>query len=139
VPPFGIKAKGPKIIQLVASGSKPQRSDHPRIEEYTRSDELWSLFEECWDTDPTIRPSAEQVVQRLGPVLRELAKKNDNTEQRPVQPSYTKGPASAELGRADMPVKSGDQSTAPVSVPGQISLGKAEQRVVRAKTPPPPE
>jgi len=84
VAPFGAKTKGPKIIQMVISGQRPKRVDHPMIEEYSCKDELWALLEECWRNTPEERPSADSLVQRLKPMLiQEFAKKNQNTEQRP--------------------------------------------------------
>jgi hypothetical protein len=135
VPPFGVKTKGPKIIQLVAGGIKPQRSDHPMIEQYSCREELWSLFEECWDTDPVGRPSADDVVKRLKPMLHELAKKSETTEQRPRPQPSPKGPVLEELGRADVPVKSGHAPPASTSVPEQSELGKATKPVVKGEAP----
>ncbi|KAG9077340.1 hypothetical protein FRC06_008972, partial [Ceratobasidium sp. 370] len=85
VPPFGAKTKGPKIIQMVTSGQRPKRADHPMIEQYSCKDELWSLLEECWK--PEGRPSADVVVQRLKPMMiQELGRKSEATEQRPPPP-----------------------------------------------------
>ncbi|KAG9092747.1 hypothetical protein FS749_015472 [Ceratobasidium sp. UAMH 11750] len=75
IPPFGKKTKGPKIIQLIASGQRPKRADYPKIEEYPCRDDIWNLFEECWNADPTWRPSAEQVAGYLKSMLSQIVKK----------------------------------------------------------------
>ncbi|KAG9080137.1 hypothetical protein FRC06_007040, partial [Ceratobasidium sp. 370] len=69
VPPFGAKTKGPRIIQMIASGRRPNRADHAAIEQYACKEELWALLEECWSDTPDARPSAEAVVQRLRPLI----------------------------------------------------------------------
>ncbi|QRV82292.1 fibroblast growth factor receptor 2 [Ceratobasidium sp. AG-Ba] len=85
VPPFGEKTKGPKIIQKVATGQKPDRSEHPKLELYASRDELWSILEQCWNPNPNNRPTADQVVQWLKPLL-QLGKASQATEQRPPPP-----------------------------------------------------
>ncbi|KAG9079219.1 hypothetical protein FRC06_007881, partial [Ceratobasidium sp. 370] len=75
IPPFGNKTKGPQIIQLIASGQRPKRADYPKIEEYACRDDIWNLFEECWNADPTWRPSAEQVAGYLKSMLSQIVKK----------------------------------------------------------------
>ncbi|KAG8771372.1 hypothetical protein FRC12_003653 [Ceratobasidium sp. 428] len=69
VPAFGEKTKGPKIISLLTLEKRPNRVDHPKLEGYPHADQLWNLFEECWDQDATARPTADVVVQRLKPML----------------------------------------------------------------------
>ncbi|KAG9088100.1 hypothetical protein FS749_002415 [Ceratobasidium sp. UAMH 11750] len=100
VPPFGAKTKGPRIIQMVAMGQKPKRADHPSIEQYACKEELWALLEECWNDTPDARPSADAVTQRLKPMLRQLGKKTEGTEQRDPPPTG-KGPVSSEYGKSD--------------------------------------
>ncbi|KAG8737399.1 hypothetical protein FRC10_008254 [Ceratobasidium sp. 414] len=88
VTPFGAKTKGPKIIQMVISDQRPKRADHPMIEQYSCRDELWSLLEECWSNMPEKRPSADDLVRRLKPMLiQELGKRSEAAEQRPPPPS----------------------------------------------------
>jgi len=102
VPPFGAKTKGPRIIQKVASGQKPNRVDHPEIEQYACKEELWALLEECWGDAPDARPSADVVVQRLGPMMQQLGRKKEGAEQRPPPPPPPgKGPALSEFGKPD--------------------------------------
>ncbi|KAG8707877.1 hypothetical protein FRC08_000243 [Ceratobasidium sp. 394] len=100
VPPFGVKTKGPRIIQMVAMGQKPQQADHPAIEQYACKEELWALLEECWNDAPDARPSADAVTQRLKPMLQQLGKKTEGTEQRDPPPTG-KGPVSSEYGKSD--------------------------------------
>lgn len=100
VPPFGEKSKGPRIIQKVALGEKPDRLEHPKLEEYACRDEIWSLLRDCWKTDPGLRPTADVVVQRIKPLLHQLGNKNNATEQRPPPPA-PRGPTAAEDGKAN--------------------------------------
>ncbi|KAG8779581.1 hypothetical protein FRC12_024064 [Ceratobasidium sp. 428] len=102
IPPFGIKTRGPKIIQLVASGQTPKRGDHPKIEEYPHSNELWALFEQCWNPKPQERPSADTLTQHLKPMIQQLGKKSDPAVQH-TQPSG-KGPAPVESAPAMKPI-----------------------------------
>ncbi|CEL60554.1 hypothetical protein RSOLAG1IB_09736 [Rhizoctonia solani AG-1 IB] len=64
-PPFGQSTRGTKAIQLITSGKRPDRKDHPKMEEYERQNEIWELLEDCWKRVPQDRPSAEKVVDRL--------------------------------------------------------------------------
>ncbi|KAG8724957.1 hypothetical protein FRC09_011546 [Ceratobasidium sp. 395] len=81
IPPFGEKAKASKIIQLVSTGSRPKRADYPKIEQYACRDDIWNLFEECWNTDPIERPSAEQIAGYLKSMLSQIIKKPKATSQ----------------------------------------------------------
>ncbi|CAE6418215.1 unnamed protein product [Rhizoctonia solani] len=74
-PPFGAKTRGTKIIQMIGTDKRPERSNHPKIEEYDHSDEIWQLFEDCWKKQPGDRPSAGEVVRRLKPFVQELFRK----------------------------------------------------------------
>ncbi|KAG8722898.1 hypothetical protein FRC09_005501 [Ceratobasidium sp. 395] len=98
VPPFGTKTRGPKIIQLVAAGRKPERGDHPKIEQYPHSNELWELFEKCWSPTPQERPPADILVQRLKPMLQQFGGKSKPVVQNP--PPSGKGPTPTEYGPA---------------------------------------
>ncbi|KAF8594877.1 kinase-like protein [Ceratobasidium sp. AG-I] len=62
--PWG-NCKAPTVIRMVGSGEQPRRSDHPKIEEYSCSDDIWELFEECWRRIPEKRPTAMEVVRRV--------------------------------------------------------------------------
>ncbi|KAG9095937.1 hypothetical protein FRC06_009231 [Ceratobasidium sp. 370] len=106
VPPFGAKTKGPRIIQMVASGRRPNRADHAAIERYACKEELWALLEECWSDTPDARPSADVVVRRLKPMLQQLGKKSESTEQRDPPPTG-KAPGASEYGKPDPPVVQG--------------------------------
>ncbi|CUA71756.1 RGS domain-containing serine/threonine-protein kinase A [Rhizoctonia solani] len=75
-PPFGAKTRGTKIIQMIGTNRRPERANHPKIEEYEHSDEIWQLFEDCWKKQPEDRPSAREIVTRL----RELEKLLATTE-----------------------------------------------------------
>ncbi|CAE6533310.1 unnamed protein product [Rhizoctonia solani] len=95
-PPFGAKTRGTKIIKWIASYQRPQRANHPKIEQYEHKDEIWQLFEDCWTKHPEDRPSAREVVQRFGPLLRFHQRYNSNIQKPPESP-YQK----LEYGRRD--------------------------------------
>ncbi|CAE6495320.1 unnamed protein product [Rhizoctonia solani] len=64
-PPFGSKTRGTRIIRMIGTGKRPQRSDHAKIEEYPHANEIWQLFEDCWNNEPDDRPGATKLVQSL--------------------------------------------------------------------------
>ncbi|CAE6473062.1 unnamed protein product [Rhizoctonia solani] len=72
-PPFGAKTRGTKIIQMIGTNRRPDRANHPKIEEYEHSDEIWQLFEDCWKRRPEDRPSAREIVTRLRELEKQLA------------------------------------------------------------------
>lgn len=55
--------EGVKVAVVVTSGERPRRENH--ADASGRLDALWLLFEEMWDQDPEMRPSAEEVRQVL--------------------------------------------------------------------------
>ncbi|KAJ1301876.1 hypothetical protein OPQ81_000716 [Rhizoctonia solani] len=155
-PPFGAKTRGTKIIQMIGTNRRPERANHPKLEEYEHSDEIWQLFEDCWKRRPEDRPSAREVVRRLRPFVRELGKKNDPNVQKPPTPTYPRTedgrsdptvqqgtappPEQPELGKATKPVAQGQP---PLSTGGTAGAGnqegRATQPVVPGSTPPPPD
>jgi hypothetical protein len=123
------------IIQRIAMGKKPIRADHPKIEEYARSDEIWSIFEKCWDMDPAARPSADSVAQRLKLMIQELGKKAQGADQK--TDTQGKGPTSSDYGRRDPAIQPGKPLQA--SVPGQNVLGERNNGNAQAPPPLPPK
>ncbi|KAG9122484.1 hypothetical protein FRC07_001106 [Ceratobasidium sp. 392] len=104
VPPFGEKAKGPRIITMIASGQRPKRIDHPKLEHYPCSDDLWSLIEECWKPAPLERPSAGDLVVRLKPLLQQFGRASKPAVRVPTPPPpLAQGPAQAQLGKSNQP------------------------------------
>ncbi|CAE6470447.1 unnamed protein product [Rhizoctonia solani] len=154
-PPFGQKTRGTKIIQMIGTNKRPERANHPKIEEYEHSDEIWRLFEDCWKRPPEERPSAREVVQRFKLFVREFGKKSDTTVEKPPPPSYPRTeygrsdpsvrqgvppPEQHELGRPNPPVA---QGTPPLpsgtgGAGGGAEDGRATKPVVPGSTPPPP-
>ncbi|KAH7320503.1 kinase-like domain-containing protein [Rhizoctonia solani] len=126
-PPFGAKTRGTKIIQMIGTEKRPERSNHPKIEEYDHSDEIWQLFEDCWKKQPGDRPSARDVVQRLKPLVQQLGKKSDPNVQKPPTPTYPR----TEYGRVDPSVQQ------PIPPPERHELGKSTKPVAQG-TPPQP-
>ncbi|QRV82260.1 Serine/threonine-protein kinase [Ceratobasidium sp. AG-Ba] len=125
IPPFGEMTKGPQLVTLLAQRKRPQRSDHPKIEQYNDADELWNLFTECWEEDPVARPTADNVVRRVALILRELGQRRKVVERGKESTS----PLENQAGRSDPRTQSG-QPLAPV--PGQTQLGKPNYPVVVA-------
>ncbi|KAG8690388.1 hypothetical protein FRC11_011966, partial [Ceratobasidium sp. 423] len=141
-PPFGAKTRGTRIIQLIGDNKRPERTNHPKLDEYEHSDEIWRLFEECWRKQPEERPSAREVVRRIRPLVREFGKKNDPNVQKPPEPTYPRtedGLEQNELGKATQPVVQGkppSSGTGGTSGEGNQD-GKASQSVVPAPDPDP--
>ncbi|KAG9123133.1 hypothetical protein FRC07_000195 [Ceratobasidium sp. 392] len=98
IPPFGEKSKGPKIIALLTLSKRPNRLDHPKLEEYVCADALWSLFEDCWNQDTTARPSANDIVQRLKPMFRDLLR----IHPEPITAKHDKNMVSHKMSTAEM-------------------------------------
>ncbi|GAB1527891.1 hypothetical protein RhiTH_011079 [Rhizoctonia solani] len=124
-PPFGQKTRGTKIIQMIGTNKRPERTNHTKIEEYENSDEIWQLFEDCWKRQPEERPSAQEVVQRFTPLVREFGKKSDTTVQKPPPPPHPR----TEYGRSNPSVKQ------VVPPPEQHQLGKPNQPTVQGQYP----
>ncbi|KAG8724828.1 hypothetical protein FRC09_013528 [Ceratobasidium sp. 395] len=136
VPAFGEKTKGPKIIQMITLGKQPNRADHPKLEEYTCADDLWSLFEECWEHDAAARPTADKVVLRLRQTLQVLGTEIRGGEhvQDLVQEPYQTSPRFPETARQDRLVAGRSQSL-PVPPAGQGDLDKAVHPAEQTKSP----
>ncbi|EUC54263.1 tyrosine kinase catalytic domain protein [Rhizoctonia solani AG-3 Rhs1AP] len=123
-PPFGAKTRGTKIIQMIGASKRPERANHPKIEEYEHSDEIWQLFEDCWKKQPEDRPSAREVVERFRPCLKELGKKSDTTVQKPPPPTHPR----TDYGRSDPPVQQGTKPQ-----PEHNQLGKPTAPIAEGK------
>jgi serine/threonine protein kinase len=78
--PFFDLAEAAAALRIV-NGNLPQKL--PSI-----SDDVWSLMEECWGTEPGKRPTAEQIVARLSAPPINAAPTNAAPDW---QPSYTGG------------------------------------------------
>ncbi|KAG9095936.1 hypothetical protein FRC06_009230 [Ceratobasidium sp. 370] len=132
VPAFGERTKGPRIITLLTALQRPKRADHPKIEEYSNPDELWDIFEKCWDQDPAARPSADALVTRLRPlVVQEFGKKTQGGTQAPEPQPYGRGPTVAVAGRRDPSVQAGSSPAAPA--PEQIELGRRTDSIAQGE------
>src|ERR1700683_4423239 len=59
--------KGPDSVVLlsVLQGRRPVRPSHDLSTSRGLGDEVWNIVVTCWAQDPTKRPTAEQVVERL--------------------------------------------------------------------------
>ncbi|KAG8785578.1 hypothetical protein FRC12_017420 [Ceratobasidium sp. 428] len=135
VPAFGEKSKGPKIIGLLTVKKRPDRADHPKLEEYGCAEDLWELFGECWAQDAVARPSADAIVQRLKPMLQVFGPKTQGGEQAKEPqgpyapaPQAGKAPEKYELGKAD-------PKTVQVPPPKANQAGKREPPVVPGQPP----
>ncbi|KAG9103138.1 hypothetical protein FRC07_010079 [Ceratobasidium sp. 392] len=106
-PAFGEKAKGPKIVSLLTLGKRPNREDHPKLEEYPCANELWDLFEKCWAQEASARPSADDIITTLKPLLKVLGKPNQPVVQGQSQPQ------GSQLGKSNQPVVPAPPPTGP--------------------------
>ncbi|CAE6450393.1 unnamed protein product [Rhizoctonia solani] len=124
-PPFGAKTRGTRIIQMIGANKRPERANHPKIETYDNSDEIWQLFEDCWEKQPEDRPSASEVVRRVRPFV-QLGKRNHAIDQKPPPTQ----PRTTEYGRSYPAVKEGTRP-----LPGHGHLWKATQPVSIGQPP----
>ncbi|KZT07373.1 kinase-like protein [Laetiporus sulphureus 93-53] len=53
------------VIWKVTKGIRPQRPNDEESTERGVSDAIWVLMEECWEQDRNLRPSADEVINRL--------------------------------------------------------------------------
>ncbi|KAG6916553.1 hypothetical protein DXG01_006379 [Tephrocybe rancida] len=54
------------VALQIMSGARPARPSNPSPWRYWGLNEnIWSLMQQCWATDPTVRPEMEEVVGRL--------------------------------------------------------------------------
>ena len=58
--PFHLIRQDGRVVIEVHKGVRPARVDHPSEQ---ISDECWSFLEECWNHDPTKRPTMATVLQ----------------------------------------------------------------------------
>ena len=59
---------GPFIMLRILRGPP----DRPSAEDtcFRLTDEWWSIFSECWHTEPSMRPTMSQVAKRIGQIVR---------------------------------------------------------------------
>ena len=50
----------PVVIASIMNGKRPERPNHASF-----TDDLWELTQQCWETAPSDRPNAEQVLEVL--------------------------------------------------------------------------
>ncbi|KDQ15851.1 hypothetical protein BOTBODRAFT_107971, partial [Botryobasidium botryosum FD-172 SS1] len=63
--PFCFAAHDGAVLMAVARGILPERPLGNDIVARGLNDAMWDLMTQCWDIDPTKRPSAENIVARL--------------------------------------------------------------------------
>ena len=126
-PPFGRKTKSTKVIQMIAANKRPTRAEHPKIENYECREEIWQLFEECWQTQPQDRPTASEVSQRLKRMIQQIGKASNPVVVVPPPPEPGRGPTQVEYGRRNPSVQVGSPPPNPVP---QHDLGKSTPTVV---------
>jgi Ser/Thr protein kinase RdoA (MazF antagonist) len=53
-------------MHCVLKNQKPIRSQYPDLERYAlRPNEIWSLLEKCWATEPKERPTIDEAIKEL--------------------------------------------------------------------------
>ncbi|EIN12425.1 kinase-like protein, partial [Punctularia strigosozonata HHB-11173 SS5] len=78
--PFPETRNKARVLWLVLQGVKPGSDVRDNPERFGISAQLWSLMEECWDADPSQRPTAEDLVESLRGVTRSPPKVGDVEE-----------------------------------------------------------
>ena len=53
------------MMAVTFEGRRPPRPSHNLANVRGLKDPIWSIIEECWDSDPKLRPSSDRIVQRL--------------------------------------------------------------------------
>lgn len=54
-----------QLVVLLGRNKRPERPDTAISRGRKLTNELWGLIERCWSTDPTARPTADQVLASL--------------------------------------------------------------------------
>ncbi|KAK7031184.1 hypothetical protein VNI00_013600 [Paramarasmius palmivorus] len=60
LPPFHELKRDPAIVVAVLHGKRPSKPENNRF-----PDDWWSLVNSCWEADRDMRPTAEDILQRL--------------------------------------------------------------------------
>jgi hypothetical protein len=73
--PFADIRIGWAIAAKVIRGERPFRPSDCKPWGYNckslgLDDEMWALVEDCWNTNPDLRPTAREIVQRLRPLVK---------------------------------------------------------------------
>jgi serine/threonine protein kinase len=51
-----------RVIANVVHGVRPSRSSNKQLR---ISDNMWEIIQDCWVADPTVRPTAVEILQRI--------------------------------------------------------------------------
>ncbi|KAG8942533.1 hypothetical protein FRC04_003604 [Tulasnella sp. 424] len=60
--PYAKITSDPKVIMAIMDGSLPSPEDYSEL---PVTDPLWDIMKECWNKDPTKRPTMVDVLERL--------------------------------------------------------------------------
>ncbi|KAF9257440.1 kinase-like protein [Marasmius fiardii PR-910] len=63
--PFSKIRHPPEVIMRVTRGQRPPQPEEARVIERGLDDDMWKLLTECWDHNPSARPTIEEVLERL--------------------------------------------------------------------------
>ncbi|KAG6916552.1 hypothetical protein DXG01_006378 [Tephrocybe rancida] len=64
--PFSHIPSDTAVALQIMSGARPARPANPSPwRHWGLNENIWSLIQQCWDTNPTVRPGMEEVVARL--------------------------------------------------------------------------
>lgn len=53
------------MMAVTQEGRRPSRPEHDLADVRGLDVPIWNIIEECWDSDPKLRPSSNRIVQRL--------------------------------------------------------------------------
>jgi len=63
--PFATVKRTPEVLIRMQSGERPRRPTNPDVIDNGLDDNMWELLQHCWDKDPALRPSIQEVLQVL--------------------------------------------------------------------------
>ena len=63
--PFMHIRRTPEVLIRLQTGERPRRPEGDMYVERGLDDNLWSLLQRCWVTEPTDRPSIQEVLAAL--------------------------------------------------------------------------
>lgn len=63
--PFHDIANDFRVILVVKQQKRPSRPTHNLCQTRGLSDDIWKLIETCWNSEPSRRPKAGQIVEQL--------------------------------------------------------------------------
>lgn len=63
--PFSHIKRTPEVLIRMQNGDRPHRPTNPEVPLRGLDDAMWALLQECWQEDPTHRPTIVDILARL--------------------------------------------------------------------------